>query len=504
MKKRIALKLISSVLIHMDQPKPDTSWIPGASLGARGFSGNLCDDLHTNHVRLFDPTVGRKVASVASGSEHDIEFHDQFMGRTPISSTQPARCGLQENLNELANVSPSIYPHDFRTYSLIECSDGMNSAMVTSVNCVFNEVFGNMTSKWEYEKFPGSLELTGKTSLKTAFQPYWSIRYPDPNGWIPSNGENMSPDYPRGSMKSSNELSLSLATSLPGVISRNNIPDRSSEINCCLNTTRLGSEQTSCNAKELSLSFGSYGPVQVSHLISGSRYLHAVQEILAQIASYSLENLEQMSVGARATTVMTVMDSNDLPEVNGYSEVQLEAVEAKESQLLTLLQVVDDKYNQCLDEIHTVISEFHAVTELDPWVHVSFNLHTISFLYKNLRERISNQILAMGANFNSGCTRSREKSFQNSFNQEQWALKQLKKDQLWRPQRGCRRSPSRFYDHGCFRTFFIPDDRGNVLGYEQDESTTKRGRNQQQLQDADQHQPPKIQHQLKAHERKKV
>ena len=98
---------------------------------------------------------------------------------------------------------------------------------------------------------------------------------------------------------------------------------------------------------------------------------------------------------------------------------------------------VDDRYSQCLDEIHTIISAFHAATELDPQVHASFALQTISFLYKNLRERISNQILAMGANFDGGCTRGREKSFQNSFIQEQWALQQLKKkDQLWRPQRG--------------------------------------------------------------------
>ncbi|GMI94993.1 hypothetical protein HRI_003168600 [Hibiscus trionum] len=392
------------------------------------FSGDLGADLHTNHVRFFDPiaSVGRKVASVGSGSEHNVE---QFI------------------------VAPSIYPQDFRTYSSTESSDGINSTMVTSVNSVFNEIFGNMTNKWDFEKFPGSLELIGKTPSKTAFQPYSSIGCPDQNGWIALNGENVIPDYPCGSSKNSNELSLSLATSLPGVISGNNISDQSSEINCCLNATRLGLEQTSLNAKEISLSYGSDGPVQVPNLISGSRYLHAVQEILAQIASYSLENLEQMSVvGARATTAfpssclarrwMTVMDSNDLPDVNGNSEAQLEAevqkraVEARKSQLLTLLQMVDDRYSQCLDEIHTVISAFHAATELDPGVHASFALHTISSLYKNLRERISIQILAIGANLDNGCTRSRGESFQNSFIQEQSALQQLKEDLIWRPRRG--------------------------------------------------------------------
>ncbi|KAK8610272.1 hypothetical protein V6N13_081435 [Hibiscus sabdariffa] len=414
--------IVESSLFNQINQNQALAGFPVLPLVQGKFSSDLGADLHT-------ASVGRKVVSVASGSEHNVE---QFV------------------------VAPSIYTQDFRTYSSTECSDGINSTMVTSVNSVFNEVFGNMTNKWDFEKFPGSLDPigNGKTPSKTAFQPYCSIGCPDPNGWIPSNGANLILDYPCGSSKNSNELSLSLATSLPGVISGNNISDQSSEINCCLNATRLGSEQTSRNAKELSLSFGSDGPVQVSHLISGSRYLHAVQEILAQIASYSLENLEQMSVGARATTAfsssclagrwMALMDSNDLPHVNGNTEVRLEAqvqkraVEAKKSQLLTLLQAVDDRYSQCLDEIHTVIFAFHAATELDPRVHASFALHTVSFLYKNLRERISNQILAMGENFENGCTRSRGKSFQNSFIQEQQsALQQLKQEDLiWRPQRG--------------------------------------------------------------------
>lgn len=109
----------------------------------------------------------------------------------------------------------------------------------------------------------------------------------------------------------------------------------------------------------------------------------------------------------------------------------------KGTNIILLLTQVDDQYNQCMDEIHTVISAFHAATELDPQIHARFAMRTISFLYKNLRERISNHILAMGAQFNTTC-RKEERSFESSFIQKQWALQQLKsKDhQLWRPQRG--------------------------------------------------------------------
>ncbi|KAF3600874.1 hypothetical protein F2Q69_00032973 [Brassica cretica] len=53
----------------------------------------------------------------------------------------------------------------------------------------------------------------------------------------------------------------------------------------------------------------------------------------------------------------------------------------------------------CVDEIHTVVSAFHAATELDPQLHTRFALQTISYLYKNLRERIGKKILMMGSGF---------------------------------------------------------------------------------------------------------
>ena len=105
---------------------------------------------------------------------------------------------------------------------------------------------------------------------------------------------------------------------------------------------------------------------------------------------------------------------------------------------LTSCAQVDERYSQCLDEIHTVISAFHAATELDPQIHTRFALQTISLLYKRLREQISNQILAMGAHLDSGDTIEIEGSVETSYLQKQWTLQQLKKNdhQLWRPQRG--------------------------------------------------------------------
>lgn len=97
---------------------------------------------------------------------------------------------------------------------------------------------------------------------------------------------------------------------------------------------------------------------------------------------------------------------------------------------------LDDCYNQCVDEIHTVVSAFHAATDTDLSIHARFALKTISMFYKNLRERISTYCLAMTANFNPESPSESETSFDEM--QKQLALQHMKKKehQIWRPQRG--------------------------------------------------------------------
>ncbi|PKI63117.1 hypothetical protein CRG98_016493 [Punica granatum] len=150
-------------------------------------------------------------------------------------------------------------------------------------------------------------------------------------------------------------------------------------------------------------------------------------EILAQVASYALENLDSVSYlsGGLGAGISNTVSSS-----------------CQDVFMVEPVGKVDDRYNQCLDEIHTVISAFHAATELDPKMHTRFALQTISILYKNLRERISSHILSMGEreclDYLGGSSSERERSLEASLVQRQWALQQLKRKdhQLWRPQRG--------------------------------------------------------------------
>ncbi|KAJ6957515.1 homeobox protein ATH1-like isoform X2 [Populus alba x Populus x berolinensis] len=407
------------------------------------LQGEPVSDLHANihsanrssfmNSDALVASLGRNVVGDTlpgcSRSAGNPPFEEQFGDGIPnyaLATLVATRSGLQETLNNLAISGPSSYPlEESRSFVSNDCTNALNSSFASSLNYGCGEVFGSTNGKEDFDRFPAPIELGGRTPLRAGFQPHSSIGNLQPNGWITSNGVNVSADECFASGKLANELSLSLATSQPSVMDSRSIPDQSSEI------TR---NHVAC------------------HFSKETRYLHVIQEILAQIASYSLENLDQGFKTGASTLFsssyameggMLPMGFDKSPDGNDRIDVQMDpalqkrALEAKRTQLLTLLQVVDERFSQCLDEIHTVISAFHAATELDPQIHTRFSLQTISFLYKRLRERISNQILAMGAHLDSGDTIETEGSFGTSYLQKQWTLQQLKKnDQLWRPQRG--------------------------------------------------------------------
>ncbi|KAI7736084.1 hypothetical protein M8C21_023701 [Ambrosia artemisiifolia] len=278
-------------------------------------------------------------------------------------------------------------------------------------NNYFPDVFGydgtlnDMSRKWELNKFltPAAERIGYNT---------------DPNGWIlDDNNPSVSSD--------GNELSLGLATC-------------SGMSNLSLHGRQMGcaEQASSCNSKNISFGFDSNAnrPIQVSQSSSGSNgYLHMMQEILTELASYSVENLDQRT--HKQISFDDFSDGNNKFDQQFNPVSKSFSIEEKKKHLLALLEMADERYSQCLDEIHTVISAFHAVTELDAQIHACFALQTVTFFYKNLREKISNHVLSMGADFTTSDPMEEEFS---SFVPKEWALQQLKRKehQLWRPQRG--------------------------------------------------------------------
>ncbi|KAM0059239.1 putative transcription factor Homeodomain-TALE-BEL family [Helianthus debilis subsp. tardiflorus] len=366
---------------------------PMVSFGQKHFL-----DQNHNIMPIFPmiPNEPTNVSTEHLGSNFPPNDHmDVPISATALASLLASRHGQHESLTHPSfgqsfEVPKSVVPNP-NNYS----PDSFG-------NFGYDGMFNDMSSrKWESNKFFGTTERIGFNA--------------HPNGWI-------SGDHNPSVSSDGNELSLSLATC-------------SNISNLSLHGRQLGivEQASSCNSKSVSLGFDSTTSRQIQVLpgSSGSNgFLHMMQEILTEIASYSIGNLDHMSY--KQISFDDFADGNHKFD-HGFNPVlKSYGVEEKKKHLLALLEMVDERYNQCLDEIHTVVSAFSAVTELNPQIHACFALHTITFFYKHLREKISNHILSMAADFN---TREEELS---SFIPKQWHLQQLRRKdhQLWRPQRG--------------------------------------------------------------------
>ncbi|XP_042492513.1 homeobox protein ATH1-like [Macadamia integrifolia] len=455
---------------------------PITNLGGINDSNAISRNLLLNRQAIRNASV-RSLHHV-----NNSELQEQFSGETSLSATSlpnilETSSTLHENLDRVTIYTPTTVPlEDLRIFA----SNGYNtsdSSFAASMNDKYNRGQGDaelmapkdcsfpgqLDGKWDIEKPQDGEELTGKTLMNAFSEPYRFVGCLGPSAWITSKKSNYSADDSYTYRMPNNELSLSLATCQPSITTVPTIPHQCSEISCSGFTrhslhevglgTGLDSEQTCSKSKELSLSYGSYKFFNISHILSGSKYLHVAQQILTEIASHSIGNLDNISYspgqignGAKISFSSNCSDMREISVDSDESQysagavrskdqikftLQRQEIEAKKTQLQALLELVDNRYNHCLDEIHTVISAFHAATELDPQIHARFVLQKVSLLYKSLRERITNQILAIGEDLSSG--RNREgTSFKSSFIQKQWALQQLRRrdHQTWRPQRG--------------------------------------------------------------------
>lgn len=386
--------------------------------------------------RVPDKDISIRRLSPISNTENQV----QYMAQMPIFSAAHAN---PVNINGKETSTPPICTHGVvEAFVSKDYLDTGRSSLGTFGNHGYEERHANARSKRDLHNIVAP-QFAGPVPERTEFEPFSIMGSMDQNRWISAENTSMSSDYTSGSSKYSNELSPSHSISQPTVICAT-FPEHCSEI------SGSGSEQASCNINNFSPNL-SYQPVQLSSLLSGSRFLTGLQEILSELAAYCFGNSGRLNyfasrTGSRinfpcsssqdAERSYTPMDPDSSHDGN-YLTVRGQDVETRKN-LLDLLQMVDNQYNHCLDEIHKVISAFHSVTELDPRIHAHFALQTVDILYKNLRERISKSVLALGARLHEEGRKEKEMSFETSFIQKQWALQQLRRKdhQLWRPQRG--------------------------------------------------------------------
>ncbi|XP_051129176.1 homeobox protein ATH1-like isoform X2 [Andrographis paniculata] len=220
------------------------------------------------------------------------------------------------------------------------------------------------------------------------------------------------------------------------------ITDSSRGLNC----NSPGGSSRFSNEYSTSVVKSAREPCSENSSSSGSIFLQAMQEILVEIAFYALENagIDENGTNFCLSSSRPARTPLDADADKAIVSQDIHHIEARKRHLLALLQSVDDKYNQCLHEIHTVSSAFHAVTELDPNLHARFALPAISSMYKNLRERISSHILPLGIE-GQQCIIEKQRQQQpwDHHHQQQLSKRDRDRDRdrdchqlLWKPQRG--------------------------------------------------------------------
>ncbi|KAJ0964617.1 hypothetical protein J5N97_025755 [Dioscorea zingiberensis] len=466
-------------------------------------------------------SVSRNVprpGDVFSASIGNIDLREHLVG-TNLSATSLAKLlatntGFQDNTDTASVGAHSVLLDGMRTAISSDSCNTRKSSLTASVNCVFGpqDAQGLLPERKDAQH----QAPTGKTM--STVRPSYHVIGNSESGW-PSTKALLNFGNSYSYYTANNELSLSLGSCHSPIISMPSAPDQSSEVSCsgitqvtskdskqpdlgdlhdssCIFRPSfqdvglgmgLGSTQTFPNNEGFSLFSGSSVPVHFPRMLSGSKYLLVAHEIFAEIACYALENYSEMddslvvtegevktSFSSSCSSVRGVPEtgSDDFPlaseeiKSRSQSELPFQQHEAniKKSELLTMLQMVDHRYNQCSHQIRGVISAFCDATESHyPQLHTRFALQMISSLYKNLRERIMNQILLMSQQSSNDYPREKERTFESSFIQRQWALQQLRRtdQQSWRPQRGLPEKSVSVLRAWMFQNFLHPYPKDN-------------------------------------------
>lgn len=311
--------VLSSTLVSLLQSHPhdltNQNQIMAGFPALSVMQGETPDELHgqlTSHAGIgtsnslilkssqLDRNVTGKTSICTPG-----EVEDRFMAGMPISTTSlttllSGRYGHHENLNDMGRLGYAGHHREVpELMSSNEYADIVQSSYGTSVDYANDAMLGSFSCRWDSHKFAAP-QSAGTVPQRTGLEAYQNRGNMDHNGWTSSENNNMSSDNTSDSSKYSNGLSLSLLTSQPATIGGTTILEHCSGMNSSglsrqsLHGKQLDMEQTSCNSKNLSTTFGQKR-VPLSDFLSGARFLNEMQEILAGIARYSLGNSDHLS-----------------------------------------------------------------------------------------------------------------------------------------------------------------------------------------------------------------
>ncbi|KAI3915223.1 hypothetical protein MKX01_035482 [Papaver californicum] len=413
------------------------------------------------NILVSSNTVGNSASIINSGSVSNRNPPEQLFRGTALTDTSFATSINRHDILNGVSISSSSRMDSGDLSSIVSNNCGIGTSHLPC-NTYMNFRHGVVRSDAEFLAQEKDLRWSHQLDSRWGFDNP-SIGNSYTTGWYSLETSNSGVDqHPHNYHMPTDDVSR--ATFEPSIVDVPNIPNWSPEMTYSGSFREIGCSDQTCRFEEPSVDVRTHRPVSVSQeSSSGSDYLQILQQILADVASFSLAGFEngrtsseRSNIGAKTSGSsnchaekgkkgMFSRGPNEFPYPPEESRcrdqpivtLQRREVEGRKDKLLNLLQLVDRKYNECMDEIHTVISAFRAATELDAQIYTRFTLHTVSSAYKNLRDRIANQIL-----INEDCLSRQsvkeDPSLESSFIQNQLALQQLKRKDhhLWRPQRG--------------------------------------------------------------------
>ncbi|XP_066325309.1 BEL1-like homeodomain protein 2 isoform X1 [Miscanthus floridulus] len=198
-------------------------------------------------------------------------------------------------------------------------------------------------------------------------------------------------------------------------------------------------------------------------VVARSRYAAVVQEVLNDVVGHMLDGVADVaddscsgvdggSVGApSAVSSNRFMVASSADAGARWGEAQ-----RVRSKLLKTLQLMDQKYNQCLDEIQSTTAKFNSLMHSPsgagnggsicaPFAHCA-----VSAMYRGLRRRLAGEFMSAASRAScwgessssvtvtAAASGGVERSWESAFIQKHWSAQQLRRaeQQCWRPQRG--------------------------------------------------------------------
>ncbi|CAN6243635.1 unnamed protein product [Urochloa humidicola] len=191
-----------------------------------------------------------------------------------------------------------------------------------------------------------------------------------------------------------------------------------------------------------------------SVVVARSRYAAVAQAVLNDFVGHMLDGVAvaaaKSSSGVDGGGALSVVSSS---EDGGERRVK--------SDLLKMLHMMDEKYNQCLDEIQSTTAKFNALMHCGGGgaggvsngnICAPFAHRAVSAVYRGLRRRIAGEIVAAAASRATGVWGGEssssvsaaagggdaERSWKSALIRKHWAAREPRRgeQQCWRPQRG--------------------------------------------------------------------